>query len=82
MGHNSGIADNIIIAKKYSLARPSLSGYLGKYTYSVASTCDHGNCRCQDYVTIDAGAGGSMEYCGNVVPPNPFIVGTGIHKGQ
>ena len=36
------------------------------------------NCRCQDYVTIDAGAGGSMEYCGDVVPPNPFIVGAGI----
>jgi hypothetical protein len=37
------------------------------------------NYRCQDYVTIDAGAGGTMEYCGNVVPPNPFIVGTGIY---
>ena len=39
--------------------------------------CFKFNCRCQDYVIIDAGTS-SMEYCGNVVPPNPFIVGTGI----
>ena len=50
----------------------SIAGCLGTW---LLLAC---NCRCQDYVTIDAGAGGSMEYCGNVVPPNPFIVGTGI----
>ena len=34
--------------------------------------------RCQDYIDIDTGMGGTAEYCGNSLP-DPLIVGTGIY---
>lgn len=35
--------------------------------------------RCQDYIEIDAKAGGVKEYCGGSLPSQPYIVGTGSY---
>ena len=49
-----------------------------KHSLFACSPHNFDVCRCQDYIEIDAGAGGHREFCGSSYPKDPLLVGTGI----